>query len=623
MLISHCETETRYEKLRAAVAGLTTLAAFAVPFAGCGDDSSEDRDAGKQYNILWIDGDDLSVNLAAYGDASVSTPNIDRLAAEGIVYDNYFVTNAQCSPVRSSLHTGMYPTTIGTHQMRNNTFRTDPSDSSTTVALEPVLPDGVKVFTEYMRQAGYYCAIQNKLDYQYGNALSAWDIAASSSATLPVGNDSAEPITDQFNGLWNRRASGQPFFAHMTFDHTHERFIWDKSCPQDNQFYFLSQFTASFEAGEIPSDVDLEKMLVPSYFPQDNDIVKADIARYYHQLMVVDSEIGQVLDQLEAEGDLDNTIIIFFGDNGRALPREKRTQWDSGLRVPLIVRWPDGRDAGTHKSELVSAVDLAPTTLNLANIEVPEHIQGKVFLGKNRDKEREYVYGHRDRTDDLYDKIRSVRDERFHYIRNYYPEISNGIYQPFLAVGALYREWARLYEEEPETLSAEEKFYFDPKPEEELYDTWNDPYELNNLADNQEYSEDKARLISALDKWIEETDIWSDLSGNKTMLEEETDMGKAMWPGFVQPIVGTPIFSKGSQTVSAPFSLTFDCMTAGASIVYTVVDSTVPADAASHQWKLYSGPIEITENCTVMAQAMRPGYKSSDVQSASYTFSVK
>ena len=511
--------------LKTAVAGIGLLVFLFIPFPVFGKNTKGNlTEKQKQpYNILWLDGDDLSINLACYGDNSVSTPNIDRLANEGIVYDNFFVTNGQCSPVRASLHTGMYPTTIGAHHMRSNAFMIDPEDASTKIAFEPVLPVNVKVFTEYLREKDYFCVIQNKLDYQYGDALTAWDIATSppwgpapSSNILPLGNDEAEKTADNYEGLWNRRAKGQPFFAHVTFDHTHERYIWDRSCPADNPLQLLNRATASFNAGEIPDDVDIDKVMIPPYFP-DDPVIRADIARYYHQVMALDRDIGRVLEQLEKEGDLDNTVIILFGDNGRAFPREKRWQWDSGLRVPLIIRWPDKRSAGSHVKELVSAVDLAPTTLSLAEVDVPDHMQGRVFLGGNRDAERKYVYGHKDRSDTHYDKIRSIRSKKFHYIRNYYPEIPYSVYSPFAEVGALFRQCKNLATNFPEKLNAEQlAFWTKTKPAEELYGIISDPYELTNLANDPYYNSIKYELSSELDMWINKTDIWADPTGTKT-----------------------------------------------------------------------------------------------------------
>jgi N-sulfoglucosamine sulfohydrolase len=195
------------------------------------------------------------------------------------------------------------------------------------------------------------------------------------------------------------------------------------------------------------------------------------------------------------------------------------------------------------------------------------------------------------------------------YLREagYFTVIQNKL--DYLAVSSLYRHWKELVEEDSSLLTKENRLYFAPeKPAEELYDIVNDPYELHNLAEDEHYSDIKREMCTALDQWIEETDVWSDYSGNRMILEEETDMINTMWPGMEQPFTETPIFSKTSGRFQGPFELKLSSPTGGASIVYAIVDSSVDQDAASHHWQLYSGPITITDNCSVIAQALRYGY---------------
>jgi len=318
----------------------------------------------------------MSFEIGAYGDALARTPNLDRLAQEGVRYDNAFSTAGVCAPSRAALITGLYATTIGAHQMR-----------SLDGGYQPVPPPEVKTFTEYLRAAGYYTSSLTKLDYQFSGTV---DGAPRTNWDDPAGD-------------WRGREPGQPFFAHVTIFGTHESQLF----------------------GARPTETDPAAVSVPPYLP-DTPVVRRDIARHYDNVARLDAHVGELLAMLEEDGVAESTVAVFFPDNGRGLPREKRWVYDGGIHLPLIVRWPGHLEPGEVNEELVSWIDLAPTVLALAGLPVPSHLQGRVFLGPDRAPEPEYVFATADRHDEARDRIRAVRDRRYAYVRNYHPETSYG-----------------------------------------------------------------------------------------------------------------------------------------------------------------------------------------------------
>ncbi len=356
-------------------------------------------DEAARPNILWVSCEDTGPEMGCYGDAYAVTPNIDRLASQGVRFTNAFSHSGVCAPTRSGIITGMYPTTIGTHGMRSN----------------GVPPAYVKCFTEYLRAAGYYCTNDNKTDYNFAAPVTAWD--------------------DNRRGAhWrNRPRKDQPFFAVVNITSSHESQIRQPEAQ-------YRKLIATFEPEEIH---DPEKATLPPYYP-DAPVVRKDWARYYDIVTGMDKTVGQVLQDLEDDGLADKTIVFFWGDHGRGLPRGKRWLYDSGIHVPLIVRWPGVIEPGTTNDEMVCFLDLAPTVLSLAGVEIPKHLQGQVILGPHKAPPRQYIFAARDRMDETRDTIRAVRDERYKYLRNFMPE------QPYAAPIAYMdempsmREWRRL-----------------------------------------------------------------------------------------------------------------------------------------------------------------------------------
>lgn len=412
------------------------------------------------WNIVWIIADDLSPDLSCYGSTEVSTPNIDRLAAQGARFTNAYVTCPVCSPSRSALITGMYQTSIGAHAHRSHR-----GDGYT-------LPEPVRLITDYFREAGYYTVNdhesglggRNKTDFNF-------------------------QYKKPFDGTnWRDRAPGQPFYAQVNIFEPH------RGKPTEPW-----GFAADIEAPTDPSAV-----APPAYYPQD-EVAKKDWAGYLDAVRMLDEKVGRVLDRLEEDGVADRTVVIFFGDHGRPMPRDKQFLYDGGIRVPLVIRWPGQFEPGSVRDELVSSIDLSATSLAIAGIEVPPHMEGRVFLGEDKVASREYVFAARDRCDETVDRIRAVRDKRYKYIRNYYPD------RPYMQLNRykevsypIWRQLLRL-EKEGQLSASQNPFLARSRPDEELYDTEADPNELHNLAESPEHQQILTRMSSALDLWIQHT----------------------------------------------------------------------------------------------------------------------
>lgn len=406
-------------------AGLT-LAGFV--FQGC---SSTDRfpgpkSDGEKPNILWIIAEDICPDLACYGDPLVKTPNIDKLAAEGILYTNAFTTSPVCSPSRSAFMTGMYQTAIGAHQHRTENKKP--------------LPENVRLVIDYFRSAGYFTCSSKGLQ---------WDKPGKTDFNFVI----EKPFDDTD---WRRRKPGQPFFAQVNFSETHRIFVRDPENP-----------------------IDPEKTTPPPYYP-DHPLTRRDWANYLECIQVLDRKVGQVLKRVEDDGLADSTIVVFLGDNGRPHVRDKATLYDGGIHVPLIIRRPGRIKTGEIVDDLVSAIDVAPTILNLAHIKPPKHMQGRIFLGGNA-KKREYIFAQKDRVDEGPDRVRCIRSKRFKYIRNYQPNqpLVRGYYKEFFypvyTLMRVLRKQGKLTPAQTAPLLAK-------RPREELYDLKTDPHELNNLA---------------------------------------------------------------------------------------------------------------------------------------------
>jgi N-sulfoglucosamine sulfohydrolase len=427
----------------------------------------------KRPNILWVIAEDMSPNMGAYGYTNqVSTPNVDALAAQGVRYDNAFTTAPICSTSRSGIMTGMYGTSIDVQNHRSHK-----SDGYH-------LPDGVKVITDWLRPAGYYTAnIVNLMGdstekFVKGTGKTDWNFTYD-----------GKPF-DTSN--WSDLKNHQPFYAQINFAESHR---------------MLSKWSEA--KNHIDTPADPAKVTFPVYYP-DHPVVREDWANYLNSIMAMDKKLGMVMQKLEEDGLADNTIVIFFSDHGQAHVRGKQWVYDSGLRIPLIVRIPPAYapsnfKANTVNNNIVSAIDINATTLQFAGVKLPEKMQGQVFIGKNV-KTREYAFSARDRADEAVDRIRSVRDSRFRYIRNYMPE------KPFMQRNR-YKEYEYPAYNLIKSLHASggldlvQAYLMNPtKPEEELYEIAKDPDEIHNLALEPAYAKDMARFRKALAKWEVESD---------------------------------------------------------------------------------------------------------------------
>ena len=438
------------------------IAAFAAlalsPIAARAQENATPR----RPNILWITCEDISPNLGCYGDDYAVTPNLDRLASESVRYTNAFATIGVCAPARSTIITGMYPPSIGTQHMR----------------CSGVLPEGVRCFPEYLREAGYYCSNNSKTDYNFEYPPETWDA---------VGGKAS----------YEDRAEGQPFFAVFNLTTSHESQI-----RLDEDAY--RERVADFSERELHDPNDAP---IPPYHP-DTPAVRRDWARYADMITFMDRQVGAILDRLEEDGLADETIVFFYSDHGAGMPRSKRWLYDSSTRVPMMVRYPEGmaEDApgmpGTTTDRLVSFVDLAPTALSLAGLPIPDHMQGSAFLGAGQGMPRTYVYGFRDRMDERYDLLRMVRDDRYLYIRNYLPHLPYFHHQfiSYMYEMPTMRDWQRLADlgmlEGPAAA-----FMALEKPVEELYDTRADPDQVANLAHDPEHRDALERLRAEHRRW--------------------------------------------------------------------------------------------------------------------------
>ncbi len=529
---------TRRGFLKAMASGACALAHL-----GCSTAGPTASSGKRRTNILWISCEDTSPDLGCYGDKYADTPNLDKLADQGCRYTNAFVPYPVCAPTRSSVITAMYPSTIGSMHMRTSLR-----------GYEAVPPPYVKCFTEYLRAAGYFCTNHTKTDYQFKSPFTAWD----------KGRD------------WRDRPSDDvPFFSVINLTVSHESRNW----PKKNEKLIH----------------DPAKVPVPPYYP-DTPVVRENLARYYDNVTAMDKQAGEILERLESDGLSDNTVVFFWGDHGRGLPRCKRWCYDSGIHVPLIVRRPGAIKRGTICDDLISLVDLGPTVMGLAGVEVPSYMQGRPFLGRQKAESRRFIVAGRERMDkNSDDHIRCIRDKRYKLIRNFMPEKPYAQPIPYRDKMPIMQEWRRLNDEN--ALKGPQKLFFqETKPAEEFYDTQNDPHEINNLIDSPEHQDRIKNMRRELETWSKQT---GDLGGTP-----EDELIERMWPGKKQPVTARPKIKIKSASPGGKFIVTISCATDGASIGYRL-DQAGP-------WLLYSAPFELKKVTVLQAKCIRLGYRESE-----------
>ena len=546
----------------------------------------------EQPNILWLVTEDMGAYIPPFGDNTVETPNLTRLANEGVIYPNLYSTSGVCAPSRAAIATGMYPSSIGANHMRTNSYM----KHTGLPAYEAVPPSEVKMISELLRKQGYYCTNNYKEDYQFRAPKTAWDESSK-------------------YAHWRNRAKNQPFFSVFNFTETHESGLFEP-------YGFRQIETRHYHAGdttyvwkqnglpdaknrmtedETPKHLSKDtKFKIPPYLP-NNDVTNRDMWKLYNNIVEMDKQVGVVLKQLEDDGLLENTIIFFYGDHGGPLPREKRLIYDSGLNTPLIVRYPNKVGAGKKVDDLISFVDFAPTLLSLAQVEPKQYMQGQAFLGDLASQEkRKYIHAAADRFDEVTDAIRAVRDNQFKYIRNYKPE--QGYYLPLA-----YREKIPTMQEllklrsEGKLNEIQMQWFRNQKPVEELFDCKADPYELENLAQKPEYKKKLIELRNEMNRWLNE------IKDNPELTELE--LIKQLWSGKdSKPKTAKPIIS------SSKGEIIIDCATEGASIGYKVKYQ----GEKSKSWSVYKGPFNISKGATIEVRAHRIGFIPSEIITFNY-----
>ena len=506
-------------------------------------------------NVLWITCEDLSPRLGCYGDPLARTPNLDRLAAEGTRYTRAFGVYGVCAPNRYCLITGRYPTSDGAGPMRTMSRTSALADVADPELLniptwEATPPPAVRCFPELLRAAGYFCTNDAKTDYQFKPPVTVWDRNGKGAGW----RDRPDPAT--------------PFFAVVNYTTTHESKVHKRTSP---------------------AVTDRSAVVVPPFLP-DVPAVREDLARQYDNLARLDGQVGELLDQLEADGLAGNTVVMFFSDHGDGLPRHKRWVYDSGARVPLIVRFPpnhpDPGPPGRTDDRLVSFVDLAPTVLSLAGLQPPAWQQGTAFLGAFAGEPREHVFHARDRMDPAAETIRAVRGARYKYVLNLRPDLPFWGFIPYRdradSAAFITRAIAA------GTLNADQwQLWATAKPLEELYDCDADPHEIDNLAADPDQFARLAAMRAELQDWQARTGDSGTLDG--------AALRDRLWPGGDQPTTATPTITRDGGRVR------IESETAGASVGYQL-----PGDAA---WRVYSEPF--AANGPVTAVAHRIGWEPS------------
>lgn len=416
-------------------------------------------------SFLFLIADDMSPNLGCYGDPDAKTPNLDAFAASSIRYTRAFSAAGVCATSRSALITGMHPSSLGTQHMRSKIK----------------LPDDIRPFPVALREAGYFCVNRGKEDFNFDTKADVWDAKQWKKAD------------------WTRRAEGQPFFAIYNYLDTHESRLWEGS------------ETVLVDQTKLQDDQrhDPDKVTLPKWLPDDARVRK-EWARYQDLVSLMDDQyIGPMLRHLEKTGVADDTIVFFFSDHGAPFPRAKQWITEAGTRVPLLIHFPEKwkhlapSGPGTTSDQLVSLMDLGPSILSLAGIDVPDSTDGRAFLGEGAALPRETLVFTRDRMDERVDFIRTMRDKRYRYTRNFLPLVPAFPWLTYMEKLESSKEFRRLQETGNEGRFS--TFLARTKPGEELYDLEADPDEFTNLATDSAHGEALKRLRDELSRWTLET----------------------------------------------------------------------------------------------------------------------
>lgn len=510
-------------------------------------------------NIVWITCEDMSPHLGCFGENLIQTPNLDALAKDGVRYTNAYTVAGVCAPSRSGIITAMYPQSIGGDNMRNyQPGKRGKGDviSTTLPSYSIVPPPYVKCFPEFLRKEMYYCTNNPKEDYQFEAPVTAWD-------------ESGE------NAHWKNRPDGKPFFAVFNLGVTHESQLWLRD--------------------SLPLEVDPIKVSVPPYFP-DNAETRRAIARNLSNVKEMDRQAGKLIQELKDAGLYDNSIIFFYSDHGDGLPFVKREITKRGLHIPLIVKFANQLNAGKIDKCMISGIDFGPTVLSLAGVTIPKYIQGQAFLGAQRKSQRKYIFAARDRMDAELDRVRTIFDGRYQYMRNYMPE--KPYYQNILYRLQIPMMMKMIALKEAGKLNAVQMQWFKVKPEEELYDTEKDPYQFSNLVNNPAYKKKLKELKTEYDKWMKEV-------GDLHTLPE-LELRNNMWGNDKEP----PVTAK-PELVKVKDGYIISCSTQGASIGYKILPKGGKPKMLG--WKTYdNGTINLRAGDKITIKAQRIGFTAAD-----------
>jgi arylsulfatase A-like enzyme len=514
-------------------------------------------------NILWIVCEDMSPHLSCFGEKVIQTPNLDALAKDGVIYTNVYTVAGVCAPSRHGIITGMYPMSNGADNMRNYQAGVRGSEQVTSRVLPSysvVPPPYVKCFPEYLRKEGYYTTNNAKQDYQFEAPLTVWDES---------GN----------KAHWRNRPDGVPFFSIFNLGITHESRLWERD--------------------KEPLLVDPAKVEVPPYYP-DVPEVRKDIARFLSNVMEMDKNAGEIIQQLKDDGLYESTLIFFYSDHGDALPFVKREVTKRGLHVPLIVKFPNNIQAGQKDDQLLSAIDFAPTILSVAGVAIPFHMHGRPFLGFQKPAvARKYIHAARDRMDSEVDRVRTVFDGRYQYIRNFMPE--KPYYQHLEYRMKIPSMQKMLQMRDQNQLNKTQMLWFrTSKPIEELYDTQVDPHQFVNLAKNSKYKDKLAELRKEFERWQNEV-------GDKHVMPE-VELCNQMWGNAS----GAPITAK-PEVIQVEDGFIIKCVTPGASIGWKIKGQEGNDNKEKNSWKVYDhGIIHLKKGDELIVRAQRIGYEASD-----------
>ncbi|MGK7396224.1 MAG: sulfatase-like hydrolase/transferase [Candidatus Cyclobacteriaceae bacterium M3_2C_046] len=422
---------------------------------------SREQTSLEKPNILWVTAEDITTMLGCYGDKNASTPHLDQFAQTSEKYTNAFATAPVCSPSRSCIITGRYANTLGSQHLRS----------------EVEIPDQIKTYPKYLREAGYFTTNNDKEDYNFIDTT-IWDLSSK-------------------KAHWKFRQPDQPFFSIFNLGLTHQSSIFGSDS------IYRARIREFLPYIQVASPDSLE---LPPYYPDTPEVRKL-WGRYYTNVSIIDYQFNQILQELEKEGLSENTIVFFYSDHGTGMPRAKRAVYDSGLKIPLLVHIPQkyqdffNFQPGTANDRLVSFIDFAPTVLALAGQEVPDAWPGQTFISNEPLPPADYVFGAADRVDEGYEVARTIRTAKYRYVRNFLPYLA--LLQPnfYTDQSAIMKELSRF--RQLETLNeAQQTMFAALRRPEELYDLERDPYEVNNLAEDPAYQEILQDLRSKLKQEI-------------------------------------------------------------------------------------------------------------------------